>query len=418
MKRLTILLLILIFQAHSFAQSNVLSLDSCLQMAKRNYPLIKQNALIAENAKNNNNNDNKAWLPKLSFVTNATYQTEVIEIPGIVKVPQDSYVSALALEQNIFDGGQTHAQKQLDRFNNENELQRNAVELYKLVDRVTQLYSGILLSRENLKTLTIYKSDITNKKNIVTASFKNGMVLQSNVDALEAAELQTDQNIEDAKENIKAYYQSLSMFINQPVDDSSKLLTLPVSGASKGDEINRPELKAFEAQKAVWDARHKLNNSFALPRLTIGGQYAYGRPGPNFLNQDLRFFGQASVNLKWNIAALYNLNNEKKTIRINKQMIDVQKETFEFNLKSTMLTQVAQINSLQTSIEKDKQIIEKRHNITLTAAKQLENGSITSTDYLIELNAEMQAILNQKVHEVKLMNAITSYNSSKGINNF
>ena len=99
-------------------------------------------------------------------------------------------------------------------------------------------------------------------------------------------------------------------------------------------------------------------------------------------------------------------------------MIDVQKETFEFNLKSTMLTQVAQINSLQTSIEKDKQIIEKRHNITLTAAKQLENGSITSTDYLIELNAEMQAILNQKVHEVKLMNAITSYNSSKGINNF
>jgi hypothetical protein len=99
-------------------------------------------------------------------------------------------------------------------------------------------------------------------------------------------------------------------------------------------------------------------------------------------------------------------------------MIDIQREVFEFNTKTAMLAQTAQINSLTSIIEKDKQIIEKRHNIRLTASKQLENGSITSTDYLLELNAEMQAVLNQKVHEVKLMNAITNYNTSKGINNF
>ena len=390
---------------------------ACLQLAKRNYPLIKQNALITENAENNRNTENKRWLPKLSFGANAVYQSEVIEFLGM-SFPHDSYVTALALEQNVFDGGQIHAQKRLDRLNSENELQKNAVEVYKLVDRITQLYSNILLSRENLKTLNIYKNDVGNKKAIISASYNNGLVLQSNVEALEAEELRTEQSIEEAKENIKAYYKSLTMYINQPVDDSTKFLTAPVLNVSKSDEITRPELKAFEAQKAVWDARHKLNNSAALPRLTIGGQYAYGRPGPNFINQDLRFFGQASVSLKWNIAALYSLNNEKQNINLNKQMIDVQKEVFEFNLKNTMLTQTAQINSLTTMIEKDKQIIEKRHNIRLTASKQLENGSITSTDYLLELNAEMQAILNQKVHEVKLMNAITNYNSSKGINNF
>lgn len=415
MKRL--LLLLLFIHTLGSAQNNALSLDSCLQLAKRNYPLIKQNALITENAENNRNTENKLWLPKLSFGANAVYQSEVIEFLGM-SFPHDSYVTALALEQNVFDGGQIHAQKQLDRLNSENELQKNAVEVYKLVDRITQLYSNILLSRENLKTLNIYKNDVGNKKAIISASYNNGLVLQSNVEALEAEELRTEQSIEEAKENIKAYYKSLTMYINQPVDDSTKFLTAPVLNVSKSDEITRPELKAFDAQKAVWDARHKLNNSAALPRLTIGGQYAYGRPGPNFINQDLRFFGQASVSLKWNIAALYSLNNEKQNINLNKQMIDVQKEVFEFNLKTTMLTQTAQINSLTTMIEKDKQIIEKRHNIRLTASKQLENGSITSTDYLLELNAEMQAILNQKVHEVKLMNAITNYNSSKGINNF
>lgn len=417
MKRLTLLFLFISFL--SFGQNNALSLDSCLQMAKRNYPLMKQNGLITENEKNNLNNDNKLWLPKLSFSANYTYQTEVISIPAFgVSLPHDSYLSAVALEQNVFDGGQIHSQKRLDRLNSENELQKNEVELYKLADRITQLYSSILLSRENLKTLNIYKDDVGNKKVIVAASYKNGMVLQSNVDALEAEELKTEQSIEETKENIKAYYQSLATYINQPIDDSTKFLSTPVLNVAKGDEINRPELKAFETQKAVWDARHKLNNSAALPRLTIGGQYAYGRPGPNFINQDLRLFGQASVNLRWNIASLYNLNNEKQNININKKMIDVQKEIFELNLKNTMLTQNAQIISLTNIIEKDRQIVEKRHNIRLTASKQLENGSITSTDYLLELNAEMQAILNQKVHEVRLMTAITNYNTSKGINNF
>jgi hypothetical protein len=54
----------------------------------------------------------------------------------------------------------------------------------------------------------------------------------------------------------------------------------------------------------------------------------------------------------------------------------------------------------------------------VTAATQLENGKITVTDYLTQLNAEMQATLNQKIHEVKLMNAMTSYNTTRGVNQF
>ena len=99
-------------------------------------------------------------------------------------------------------------------------------------------------------------------------------------------------------------------------------------------------------------------------------------------------------------------------------MINVQREVFLFNLKNQLTTQSAQISSLQQMVDKDQLIIEKRHNVTVTASSQLENGKITVTDYLTQLNAEMQATLNQKIHEVKLMNAMTNYNTTKGINNF
>ncbi len=415
MKRITLLLILI--SSVCFAQKETLSLDSCIQMAKRNYPLIKQNNLITENEKNNLSQDNKYWLPKLSFISQATYQSEVISFLGL-SFPHDSYLNALNLEQTLFDGGQTKKQKQLDKLNGETDIQKNQIELYQLVDRINQLYSSILLTRENIKTLSIYKDDIGNKKGNLVSSVKNGLTLQSNLDELEAEELKTEQSILEAKDNIIALYQSLGMYINKAINDSTALSTEPILRTSAGEEINRPELKLFETQKAMLDAKHKLNNRIALPKLTVSAEGAYGRPGPNFLDQDLRFFGQASINLKWNIGNLYTLKNEKQNTTIGKKMVDVQKEVFEFNTKNAMTTEFAQINSLKDIIEKDKMIIEKRHNITKTSSSQLENGTITTTDYLTQLNAEMQSVLNQKVHEIKLMNAITNYNTTKGITNF
>ena len=415
MKRITAALLLM--STIGFAQKETLTLDSCIQMAKRNYPLIKQNNLITENEKNQLNCDTKNWLPKLSFISKATYQSEVISFMG-TSFPNDSYITALDLEQSVFEGGLNHQQKLLDKLNGESELQKNQVELYKLIDRINQLYSSVLLTRENIKTLSVYKEDITGKKGILSSSVKNGLSLQSNLDELEAEELKTEQSITEARDNMMALYQSLGMFINKTITDSTALSTQPILRTSAGEEINRPELKLFDTQKAMLDAKHKVNNRLALPHLTVSAEGAYGRPGPNFLNQDLRFFGQAAVNLKWNIGTLYTLNNEKQMITIGKKMVDVQKEVFVFNTKTTMNTQVAQLNSLKDMIDKDKLIIEKRHNITKTFSSQLENGSVTTTDYLIQLNAEMQAVLSQKVHEIKLMNAITSYNTTKGITNY
>jgi outer membrane protein TolC len=384
-------------------------------MAKRNYPLIKQNKLIAEMEKNTIDSDNKNWLPKLSFTTKATLQSEAISFGGKT-FPKDNYLSALDLEQTIFDAGQVKQQKQIDKLSSENQRINNEVELYKLVDRITQLYSSILMLRENLKALTIYKADIGNKKGNLSASVKNGLSLQSNLDELEAEELKTEQSITETIDNLSALYQNLGMYIFKSISNETVLSTDVI--LTSNETITRPEIKLFETQKLLLEARHKMTTKLALPKLTVNAQGAYGRPGPNFLNQDLRFFAQGGVNLRWNIGTLYTLNNETQSININKKMVDLQKETFEFNIKSALATQAAQIKSLKDVIEKDKLIIEKRHNITLTSSSQLENGSITSTDYLVQLNSEMQAILNQKMHEIKLMNAITNYNSTKGNNNF
>jgi outer membrane protein TolC len=414
MKR--ILILFFLLQGICQAQTGQLTLDSCIRMTARNYPLIRQRALISENEKNTLSNDSKNWLPRLSFISKAAYQSEVISFQGIT-FPHDSYLAAVDMEQTVYDGGLNHQQKQLDKFTAESERNKNEVDLYQLIDRVNQLYSNILLSRENRNVLNIYKENIINKKKIVDASVKNGMLLQSNLDELEAEELKTEQSISEAADNLKAQYQSLTLYINQEVNDSTQFVTSAVMNTSQ-NELSRPEIKLYQTQRLLLDTRHKLNNRYALPHLSVSAEGAYGRPGPNFLNQDLRFFGQAAVNLRWNIGSLYTLNNEKQTIGINRKMVDVQQDVFEFNIKNKLLTQAAEIESLNDMLAKDRIIIEKRKSVTRSASVQLENGVITTADYLSELNAEMQAILNQKIHEVRLMNAISNYNTTKGIKEY
>ena len=414
-----ILLFLLSSQVSLYAQDDILILDSCIIWAKKHYPLLKQNNLINSNSEVNLKGINENWFPQLSFLVKANYQSEVVVFPGVnYKFPHDTYLSSVSLNQTIYDGGQTKQQKLIEGLNSTLDLQKNEIEMYRIIEQVNQLYVTILLSRENLNVLNIYKNNIDNRISNLKIASENGLALQSSLDEFEAESLKTEQGIIEARENLKAIYKSLEFYIGSPVSEKTILKQLPLGGITNGSEIQRPEMKFFDIQKELMDSKYDLTSKLALPKVSLYADVNYGRPGPNFLNQNLRGFANTGVSVKWNIGSLYGLSREKNRLTITQQMIDVQKENFLFSVNNTLISQTIQINSIKEIIEKDKLIVEKRQNVTLSALSQLENGKITSTDYLTQLNAELQAKLNQKIHEIRLMNAMTSYNTTKGITNF
>ena len=66
------------------------------------------------------------------------------------------------------------------------------------------------------------------------------------------------------------------------------------------------------------------------------------------------------------------------------------------------------MSRLQSLIESDKKLIVIRENIRKSADAQLENGIITSSDYLTEVNNEDMARQNLILHEVQLMQGINA----------
>ena len=182
--------------------------------------------------------------------------------------------------------------------------------------------------------------------------------------------------------------------------------------------IMRPETKLLVMQEALLDERYKLATNVALPKIYLGAVGNYGRPGPNFINQELRFFGSGSIALRWNISLLYGLGREQRKFDLNKKMIEIQREQLNRNIETSLASYTSQLAALDQMMNLDGIILQKKAEISAVSASQLENGKITSTVYLMQLNDEMAARLNMKIHEIKRMNAWSNYNITMGLINF
>lgn len=131
------------------AQANPISLDSCYILAKQNYPLVKQYELIAKSKEYSVENITKGYLPQVNIHGQATYQSDITElpkgIPGLPLLTKDQYKLYAEVNQPIFDGGITSKQRKIQESASAAELQQLEVELYQLKARINQLFFGILL---------------------------------------------------------------------------------------------------------------------------------------------------------------------------------------------------------------------------------------------------------------------------------
>ena len=386
-----------------------LSLEDCYTLARQNFPLIKQKDLIQKTKEYSIDNISKGYLPQFLINGQATYQSDVTEIPiklpnaTIATLDKDQYKIYAEVSQTVFDGGVKRLQKQSVEADAAVEQQKLEVELYKLNERVNQLFFGILLANEQLAQTDILKKDIQLGITKINAAIANGTALKSSGDALQAELLKTDQRTIELKSVSQAYRDMLSLFINKPLDEHS-VLERPVK-ITASQTINRPEILLYDTEKKSFDVHTNLIKAKNLPKAGLFLQGGYGRPALNMLKNDFDAYYIGGIRLNWSLSGLYTSKKEKALVNIKSKSVDLQKEVFLFNTNLTLKKQNAEINKLEKLIQSDNGIIQLRTRIKSTALSQLEYGVINSSDYLREVNAEDQAKQTQLLHEIQLLMA-------------
>lgn len=386
-----------------------LSLEDCYKLARQNYPLINQKGLIEKSRQYAVANISKANLPQLSVNGQATYQSGVTEIP--IKIPntnipslsKDQYKLYAELNQSLFDGGVKKIEKQSIEAHAAVDQQKLEVELYKLKERINQLFFGILLANEQLVQTRLLKKDIEIGIGKVNAAIANGTALKSSADALQAELLKADQRSIELRSVSQAYRDMLGQFINRSIDDQA-VLEKPAKLAVS-QTISRPELFLYDTEKKSLAIQTDLIKAKNLPKAGLFFQGGFGRPALNMLKNDFAAYYIGGAKVFWSLSGLYTAKKDKALLHIKSKTVDLQKEHFLFNTSLTLKKQNAEISKLEELIRSDNDIIQLRARIKNTALAQLEYGVINSNDYLREVNAEDQAKQNQLLHEIQLLMA-------------
>lgn len=422
------LLLILLISLTAFVQAQpgqLLSIDSCYAKARRNYPLVRQFGLLEKSKSYSLENVSKGYLPQIIVAGQATYQSDVTQpvlnmnLPGgnpvFETIGKNQYKLYGEVFQPITDLFTLGNQEELIDINSGVEAQKIEVELYRLYERIDQLFFGMLLIELQVEQNEIVKKDIIAGIEKTTAAISNGTALKSNLSLLKAELLKAEQRTTELKASSKSYADMLGLFTHEPVTIRTKLKKPEIPQFSTA--INRPELQLYELQKQVFDIQGNIVKTKNLPRFSLFFQGGAGRPALNFLSNNFDLYYITGLRLNWNITCFYTSGKEKEIIQVNRESVELQKQTFMFNTNLAVQQQLNETAKTEALIKTDEEIIALREEIKNTARNQLENGTISAIDYMSYVNAEDQARQNLLLHQMQLLMVLYNNKSTTGNHN-
>lgn len=414
--RTTGLFLFIAFSSSSWAQ--VLTLDSCYEKAKRNYPLIKQYALIEKSKEYTISNANKSYLPQLSVTGIAGYIIKGLPslAPPGTETSEDKFqlIGIAQLNQTIWDGGATHSQKKI--INTQTDVQNAEIEvaLHSIQERVNQLFFSILLLDEQQKLLALLTDNLNRNLKAVKLSQENGLAYSSDVDEVKVEILKTEQRIIETRYTRQGYLEMLSLMIGEPLDDNT-ILQKPIL-AENTDllTINRPELSLYQHQRNYTEAQNSLTKVGNMPKIGLLGAGIFMEPGASLGTQKITSLAIAGLSISWNTNNLYKSSNNRELTKLNIDRISNQQETFLFNTRLQMTQQRSDIEKQKTIISKDSDIVILKSSIKKAYDLKYQNGMCTMNDLLLATNGESEALSNKALHEAQLLMTYFTYKTTSG----
>ena len=416
------LFLALVSYAPCFAQ---LSIEACYEKARANYPLIKQYGLIEKTKEYNLSNAAKGYLPQVTFSAQATYQSDVTEIPidldaiGLtgVKIPsvsQDQYKMELALSQTLWDGGAIRSERKTLRTQAEVDQRDMDVSMYTINERVNQLYFGVLLAEAQLEQNKVLQAELRRSCEQVSSYIKNGIAQQSDLDAIRVDLLKAKQTEAQFEHTKRAYREMLSRLIGEEIGEETRLVK-PEAVRPLTKENNRPELELYQARIRNLRAQDSRITAGMMPKLGLFVTGGYGKPGLDMFEDNFKVYYLAGVKLSWNLGSLYTRKNDRRKIQTGIRSIETQRETFLFNTSLDVAQRNATIDKYIDQLKYDDEIIALRGSVKRASEAKMANGTLSGTDLTRDIHAEQSAIQDKILHEIELLMAI--YNLRYAINN-
>jgi len=422
MKNKILFLMLLIPWISVLDGQRIMTLKECYEMAYAAAPVSAEKDAYANIWQLKDKNLSKGWLPTLdaggSFIYNSSVvdMTDVlgaIPITGIADMikplPHEQYKLTVDINQMIYDGGAIKSARSLEKAEMDISQKQTESDLYNLRGQINTCYFNIMLLDRQKELLQNYLELMNKRINAVNSAISSGVVVRSDLDVITAEKIRLEQQLNENSIRRASLLRILSGLTGTELDIAAQFV-LPSEGSRPTDEITRPELQVFDLRKQQLNASLQVIQSKRMPKAFGFATLGYGNPpGSNFFKDEFAPYYILGAGVKWNIFDWNKVKNEKQVLSLQQDIIDGRKDDLTDNLKRLLDTKNAEIANLESLLVSDQEIIDLRKRITLSAESQYENGTITATEFLNEMNSERQALINYEIHKINLSMAKVEY---------
>ena len=400
------------------AMAQSASIEQCQQWAQENYPLTQRYDIIRQTEGFTLKNIAKGWLPQIGVTAQGSYQSAVPEYPKVLSdmlsqmgtemkgISPLQYKATIDVQQTIYDGGVINSKRDVAKASSKVKEAGADVQMYALRERVNDLCFAILLIDQRLKLNEEMQRTIDSNRQRLATMLEGGVAMQADVDAMSAELATARQQHTDIEAQRGALIRVLSQFTGKEITEVSTPCPLG-RGRGTGEGLLRPELRLFDSQLSLTDAKERALRASLLPKIGAFAQGYYGYLGMNMFRDMMKrtptLNGIIGIKASWNISALYTHKNDRAKLELERQTINNDRDVFLFNQKLQSSQEDSNIRRYRQLISEDDGICQLRHNVREAAEAKLEAGIIDVNALILEISRENQAKINKVIHETELL---------------
>jgi outer membrane protein TolC len=392
----------------SFAQSErVVTLPMLYSALEQNSPISSIKNSLDTLSTLHIKNINSTYLPKIDFNAMASWQSDVTSInipfPGIsVPMPDaDQYRVTVDIAQIIWDGGSTEARRNVAK--SQLVVDKGLInnEIYAIRDRLNDAFFGIVLVDLTSKQLLLMREELNARLESLKSGVKEGLILPSVLLGLQAEILRLDQKILEMPARKSSLIRAINSITGLQITENHTFL-LPEFN-SESLHIGRPEIKSFEDQKMLLNARSAQSSKKRMPLVSSFVTSGYGKPGLNMLSNEWDTYLVIGARLTWNIWDWNATKREKEQFMVQQSIINFRKQAFEEGIDSYVKSTQNDIEVLSNQLVLDEKIVDMLQQVKHRSASQLQNGLISAAEFLSDFNAAARAQVDMEMRKVNLV---------------
>lgn len=388
-----------------------LTVEQLRQLAVQKSPL-QQKKLLAESIaalQTRNLESNK--LPRINVGGQATWQSDVFGLPiesplfKVPEVPKDQYKVTVDVAQRIWDGNSDRYARQQRQLESQIASAQVDVDVFQVREVVTDLFFKVLLLDESEKILESTRTDLNARLKQSQAAIAGGVALRTTADQIQIQIWKTEQQLETLRADRRTLLSVLAAWIGRPQADFA--LKAPASVAMPvGDLFERPEFRLLNLQKQAQVLQSDALRLRRQPRVEAFVQGGMGSPNPfNFFETGFEPFVLVGLRAAWSPFDWGNTSRDRQVLSLQKNVLDMQSGALQQRFDAQLRRDQGEIAKADALLKQDDDIIRLQEDIVRRADAQVQNGVMTSTDYLAQINILTQARLTRATHQIQAQQA-------------